>query len=352
MPVVLVLPELLPLLAALGALLLAFVFRNAIARFLTAIFENIPVIGGQIVKAIQWAVDNADRGAKAVVDAAVQPLTDFVDAVVGSAMLVVSWVTAAATWLGVTLRIVIANLWNHIQALEADIGRAVSGAATALARIVAQAAALTALGARVAWVIATAIPSAIAQAVGKAVAQAQLLVRAAQSLLVAAINSALAVALRAVGNEAGARAAADAAVKAYAAAAVAVLGQQTGAQLGQLGQAIDATEIKLGQAIDQVTARIGPLAFPTVAAAIATITATITTLERECVSPTCNYLGPQLDALNLAMDGAMLLAVMELVASAANDPEGAARETIAVQAPLVGMVSGLFADFTGRGVRV
>src|SRR4051794_25840356 len=110
MPLVLAVPPLFMMLAALGALLLAFVFRKAIGDFIVAIFRGIPVIGEQIVKAVQWAMEQADKGARVVVDAAIQPLTDLVDAVVGSAMAVVAWVTAAATWLGFTLKLVIHNL--------------------------------------------------------------------------------------------------------------------------------------------------------------------------------------------------------------------------------------------------
>lgn len=339
------------LLLALGAMLIAFVFRKFIGDFLAGVFEGIPILGKTIADALRWAVEQADKGARVVVDAAVQPLTDFVDGLVGSGMAAVAWLTAAATWLGVTLKGILAYLQTQVTAVIRTADLAISTGLTALQRIAALAASLASTAARVAWVVATAIPAAIASAVAKAVAQATALVNAAKSLLLAGINAALATALRAVGSEQAARAAADTAVRAYAAATAALVGQQAALGLQGLGQAIDAAEVQLGQAIDGIAAKIGPIAFPTVAIAIETITATITTLERTCVNPTCNYLGPQLDALNLAMDAAMLAAVMELVAQAATDPEGAARGTVETASPILGMVSGLFADFTGIGVR-
>lgn len=351
MPLVLVLPALPLLLAAVGAMLLAFVFRKAIGDFIVAIFKDIPIVGGYIADAVRWAIAQAELGAKVVLDAAVQPLTDFVDFVVGSAMAVAAWLTAAALWLGVTLKGIVAFLTLQVAQIQANLSVAISNGLTALVRIGAQALLLAQLGTRVATIIVTTIPNAIATAVGRAVAQAQALVNAAKSLMVAGINAALATALRAVGNEAAARAAQDAAVKAYAAAQTALLGTQVAHQLLGLEAQVAAEVGQLGQAIDGVGAKIGPLAYPTVAIAIAAITTTITQLTRTCINPTCNYLGPQLQALELAMDITMLLGVAELVAAAANNPQGAAQDTVATSGQLLGMVGGLFADLTGQPIR-
>lgn len=351
MVLVLAVPSIFMLCAALGACLLAFVFRKAIGDLVVAIFQGIPLVGEHIVHAVQWAIEQADKGAKVVLDAAVKPLTDMIDLAVGSAMAGVAWLTAAALWLGVTLKGILAFTATQIRALQVVLDATVSMAIKASVQLVAQAATLATLGARVAYVLATAIPAAIAQAIGQAVAKATILVNAAKSLLVAGINAALATALRAVGNEAAARAASDAAVKAYAAAQTILLGQHVGQELAQLGNAIDAQVGQLGQAIDNIGAKIGPIAYPTVAIAITAITATITQLTRTCVTPTCNYLGPQLQALELAMDVTMLLAVGELVAAAANDPQGAAQTQLQTVGPLVGMVAGLFSDMTGQPIR-
>lgn len=346
---VLAIPELAPIIIALAVLLAVWALSIFLIKPLVYIFEHVPFIGDQVVRALNAVAGGASQFAADIADWALSGIIGLLDWVSGNATMALRWANAAALWIGDTVRATLASLVAGAQVLASRIATAMSRIAVLVSQLAALATRVAAIAVSVARIIAVTVPAAIAQAVATAVARATALLNTLRAVLVAAIATALATALRAVGAEAAARVAADLAARSWAAAQLGSLAAAMARNLAGL-QAWAAAQVgALSVAIGRVDARIGPLAWPTVAAAITAIATDIANMRRTCVEPTCNYLGPQLQALELAEDAAMLAAVVGLIAAAAQDPERAAAETIATAGPFVGGARSLLGELTGLG---
>lgn len=334
---------------ALAVLLLAWASSVFLAKPLTWLLLQLPVVGQSAAKAVGGMLDSIATWVLSWGQGAVQAMVDALDFVIGSAQWLVRQLAITLSSIVNTLTKLGAWTYAHVGALAGQVATLLARVNAIAAQLATALARITALGVTVGGIIATRLPAAIASAVAQAAKYADAAVRQLDRTLRAAIAAALATAFAAITAEERARQAADAAVRAAAAAEAANAARSAAAALAQAERTIGIEVDGLGRAIDGVATKIGPLAWPTVAIGLTTILTELETMRRACVDPTCSFMGPQLRSLELAQDVAMLAAISALVAQAARDPEAAAAETLAAVRPIDGLVRSTFGAISGIG---
>lgn len=348
MPVVVVaLPALADILLALLLVVVGVLISAVIVPPLVALIRNLPAIGGQLADAIQRWSDDLQRSIQGNLDRSVQTITDTIDMITGRFQDFINTVSGFLDWsagklgeaLGTlgTLAVFTTDAINHLTAAAvkaaADIGKA-------LARSVAVAADL-------AGAIAQTIPRMIAQAV--AAAQDWVRgrlddVRKAILSVVAALEAGL---LDALGQERLARRAGEATLRGDLGKGLSDLERGLEADLGRLGDVIGDAIDGLERDLSGLRDLVGPIAAGTVVGLITEVITKVTDLERDCIRPGCDFLGPQLDSLNGIGDAITLGAVTALIAAAARDPEGAARTTLEWTSGPARVAEGMIGALTG-----
>lgn len=347
MPLVLALPPLVELVIGVAALLLAWASSLYLVKPLVWIVGQIPVIGGQIAQGATGLGAKVGEWVGTWIVGTIQGTINILDWASGSATYAIRNATSALSWAHDSIIGIARAFYSRMAAAESGLALVLTRAQALAAQVAGMASRVTAVAVQVAYLATVGLPGAIATATAHAVATSGQAIAAVRATLQAAIAAASAAALASIGQEAAARASADAAIRAAAAAEAALIGRQAAAALAAQEAAIGAEVGQIGQAIDGIAAKIGPIAFPTVAIGLTTIQTLIRTLERDCINPTCGFIGPQLGALEALEDVALLAAVAELVAHAAQHPQAAAADTIGDAGPLLGAVSGLFRELTG-----
>jgi hypothetical protein len=350
-PVVLVLPELLPVVVAVAAMLLLWASTTILVKPLIWLFSQIPVVGERLGDAIGGFWHFLTDWASTWAQQAIQPLVDAAD-----------WISGTIQYLARQAQAAVSSIYSSIVTVSGKVitlaGWAQAQVAALLTRAAATAASIAGLVAHNAYValqlaaiVAVKIPGAVAQAVATAQAWAAAQLLTLHRALTAAIALVAAEARALLAAEAVARAGGDAAARAAAAAELLLAQRAIAAAMTALRTSTQVEVQALDHAIQGVQTQIGNWAIPATIAA--TITATMTEVIRiaRCNDPMCSWLSPQLGILNLVEDGIMLAAVVELVQAAAHDPEGAARVAIADFEAVAGGVEGLLADLTGIRAR-
>lgn len=324
MPILLAaaLPELFP---AIALLLLVFAALIVVRKPLVALLSMIPAIGGSIADAvssglqavIDWALSWAHQGLSSLVQLVWTPIQGVVTWAYG----VVSALEALATF---------------VASLPAEIASVTSWAAARFASLVAS---LAALVSRVTAVAAT-IPT-IARSIATA------LVDALNSELRAVISSVRAALAAAISAAALAAAQEVAALRAWAVAQLLGLSTTLSATVATLGHVtgIELPDIR-GQ-LAHLAEGLGLLTAANLISRLLSLERTVATTIEECVTPTCNVIGPQLGVLQALMDIGLLLAVGELVGEAVRDPEGAAKATAGAVEGITAAAGGLGQALTG-----
>jgi hypothetical protein len=315
-------PELFP---AIALLLLVFAALIVVRKPLVALLSMIPAIGGTVADAvsnglqavIDWALYWAHQG----LDPLVQLVWTPIQAVIGWAAGVVSALEALASF---------------VSMIPSDVA---SVAAWAGSRITALVSSLASLASRV-TAVAASIPTIARTVAAKLVGSLNTELRAVISSVRAALAAAVsAVALQAAQEVAALRAWAVVQVLGLStalSAAVATLGHVTGVELPDIR----------GQ-LARLAEGLGLLTAANLIGRLLTLERTVATTIEECVTPTCNVIGPQLGVLQALMDIGLLLAVGELVGEAVRDPEGAAKATAGAISGVAGAASGLVQEFAG-----
>ena len=326
MPVVLAVPAAIgTVMEALVWVLLFFALFNALVVIFRWVFQVVPVIGPQIVNALEsaqswvnqrifdWGKSALD-GLIAVVSAPVHWVQQIIAGLVTAAELTVAQLVGViqrAVQLANQIALATANIAAELGHLASRV-TAVAASIAGIAGKVASAAVAVLQARVIGWV--DGLRLAIAQAIDKAHVE-----------LGHAIDG---VNLRIHALELGLTHAID----------VAITGVQTwvNQRVGPLEKDI----ADLGSVVD---------ALPAVAEIVGTIEAVrvIEQIVEDCVKPTCSGLGPSLDILNALADGTALAAMLALVAQARTDPNAAASEVIGVTNGVAGTVRGILAPALG-----
>lgn len=347
-PLVLVAPELLPIMVGVAALLLAWAVIYIFQKPIVWVLSQIPVVGGALADGVGNLIYNVSQFVVSAVNGAIQPLVDVLDFIVGIPVKIVQLGTIAVYWVSGNIRGLWSQLTAGLSSVWSSIGSILSQAATLASQVAGQAARIAAQAGSIAYIIATAIPLAISRAVAAAEAWASAQIKVAVSTLHGLLLALESRVLAMVGAEAAARAAADAATRAFAAARATEVAAANAAAIAAERAYVGLHVGQLGQAIDGIESQIGNIALPlTITGTIAIATAEIARIAR-CTDPVCGYIGPQLAALEAIQDAGLLALLTGAVVAASRDPEGAARETVHAIRPLEDMVGGLLRDLTGK----
>jgi hypothetical protein len=345
--VVLAVPALVAVVVAFAALVMAWFRPQGLQGVIDQFLRGVPIVGGQIADAARSIASALGGWIASWIDGLVQPLVDVLDFSVGWARAGVQGATRVLGWLYATVAGLHAAITLGLAAASSTAGRLALSLQAEAAQVAGMALRLAATASLVSTIIAVRIPAAILTAATTAERVAAGALAAAVSSLQAFMLAQVAGLAHLLGQEALAREAADAAVRAAAAAQASEVARAAAAALAAERAFVGAEVGTIGQAIDGVQAKIGEWAVPATIAA--TITATIAEVEqlRRCNDPMCSYLTPQLGALQAIEDVALLAAIAELVHEAAHNPAAAARDTIATADPIIGAVRGILGDLAG-----
>ena len=348
--VVLALPDLLLIVGIAALLLMANATKGAFVKPVADLLSAIPVIGGQLADVVSQGWDGVVAGLQQNLNDAVGLLTGTLDLVHGAYQLVLNGVTGTAEWLGYWTGQAIGGLGDLGNQLGSQIASILAAAVKAGQDALKALQQVGTLFNQVQTLVQTGIQDLIDASLQQFQATVNDLIKAALVPVHAAIHSVRLLVHQFHSVEVAARTAADA----------------------QLGQAIDNTRAQLNTRIHgvegdvaaldtrtgsiegeigDILGEIGTIAAGTTLVGLITQVATkVTTMERECVDPTCSFLGPQLDLLNALADVETLALVAAMVASAVQAPGAAGRDGAGQVASLAPTFLGMFNGITGAGV--
>ena len=350
MAVVAALPPILLIVIAGAALLSAYAFGQLIAQPLARALANLPVIGQDIANALIGAAQGVERWAQDFFDNSVTAINDLIDAASGYVQYWIEQATDLLEYAAERVNVLLgvaASLQQQLQDRVGDLRDAIAAvvkdAAKALDRAIAVAADL-------ARTVAKVVPDLIAKAVATVrdwvVGRLEDLRRAILAT-VAAVETAL---LGKVSVEQAARVAADGRIRDDTQDWLDELARQLGsdvATLGrQIGTAIDGLDLDIGD----LWKAIGVVGSIPLATLLTQVITQVTTLERECIRPGCDYLGPQIDVLNAVQSAATLGTLLAWMEHATHHPEAAAAETVAGLDAILGPVRDLAGGLFGGAV--
>lgn len=325
MPLLLVaaLPE-----VVIGAalLLLLYATQQFWVKPLVWTIQQIPVVGSQAADFVQNAAAAVVNWAVGWVEAGAGPIIQLLNVPAAALSSFAGSVVQAIEGLAAQVQGAGEGLIGKVNELTATVAQAFVAGTTALAQIVGLTAELAAAKSLMAFLQGTAIPLAQSSAIKASESYTDARAADVRAATLAATAAALATAERAVSSEATRARAAEATIAANATGEVGVLRAAIAGVQSRVEGEVGADVRTLERAIGDVTALVKPIAAAGLVTAVATIATEVETLKRECVDPTCDYLGPQLGNLNALGDIATLLALGGLVAAAYRDPEGAAKE--------------------------
>lgn len=324
MPIVAALPSIGWLVFAAAVLLMTYAASFILLEPLKALARLLPIIGGDIANAIgdlgRWIQDAAEG----YMESRIQAFTDFVDLVTGSIQYLLDTagegivaLFGAVQGLQKAAQGLQLQLQDSIGDVARDAQRALRDAGRGLSRAIAVAADL-------AYAIATTVPRLIDQAV----AGVRTFARGIERDLRREIDNAVGVLRAAI---LGIVASQLDGIRTWVSSLITAVQRLAQEIEADLGRRIRALEHDLGHRLDGLARdleglqrQIGVIPLVGLVPWITSIANELTRIKTECINPGCNYLGPQLDALNAIQDAATIGIVAGLVAAAIQDPVGSA----------------------------
>ncbi|HUZ84159.1 MAG TPA: hypothetical protein VMU66_05655 [Gaiellales bacterium] len=315
------LPE---VIAALAMVLVWLATRPGPATFLLWTLQQIPVVGGaaagfvdaSLASLVGWAQGWVEQGVGAFTALINVPVAAM-QMVIGSLVSGIESTIAFALGLGQSLAGAINQLLALTGQLEAAITEAAAQIRLAFARIGALSDALAITESAI-------IPAAIAHAVAQVEAVARSEVAQAEHAAALGVSGAIASAETFVGAETQRALRAEQAIQAQALGAVDALGRTITGDVTGLGTTLGQDVKTLEGLIGDVSTLVAPLAAAGLIAKLETLAKDVTTMQRDCVDPTCSYLGPQLPSLTAIGDAATLGLLIAAIVAAHEDPQGTA----------------------------
>lgn len=351
MPIVLALPELLLIIGVAALLLAANATKGAFVRPFADLLRALPVIGGQLADIVSTGWDGVIAGLQQNLNDAVGFLTATLDLVHGAYQLVLQGLTGTSEWLGYWVGQGAQTLSDWAGTLGSQIGELVTQVQVFAKHIPELFQDVVHLIDQVQQLVAHGIQDLIDTALHGFQATVNDLIKAALSPIHDAIHSVRLLVHQFHSVEVAARTAADEQLGQAIDGAKAQLNTRihgVEGDVADLGTHVHSLDLDLGN----ILAEIGTIAAGTTLVGLITQVATrLTNLTRECVDPTCGFLGPQLDLLNALQDVETLALVSAMVAAAATQPQAAARSGVDAVGDLTGTVLGLFTGITGVRVQ-
>ncbi len=206
----------------------------------------------------------------------------------------------------------------------------------------------TSTAASVAHILATDIPAAVARAVALARSWAAAAIATAVASLGAAIAAVRALALAAVAALARQLTASVEALRAWATALVGTAVGQVAGELDVLRRLLAGLRLEVDARLGAIGLVLAPLLALELTRVIPWAISEIQTMRRQCVDPTCDFLGTALNGLGAAgqlLEGSVLAV---LVAEAIRDPEGTATEVAGWSGELRTLASNVTEALAGR----
>ncbi len=336
------------LILAAAALLIAYAFRFLIADPVAALLRNLPLIGDAVAGAVHDAVNGFIGGLEADIDRRVQSITDLIDAVSGAIQYVLNTASDGIELLFGGLRglqSLLTSVQRQIQSTIGDVARdaqhALDDAARALSRI-----------AGVASTVQHLIQSGIQHLIDQAVSAVRDTIRNVQHGLQDALDQAVrAVRVAILGIVASQLAGIRDWVRTVVQAAtrpiqdlITDIQHRVDNLVHDFGHRLDG----LARDLEGLQTQIGVIPLIGLVPWIKSIADTLTKITTECIEPGCNYLGPQLDALNALQSAATLALAAELLSRAVNDPSGFARDVPGIIGGADTAARDVFRQATGR----
>ena len=287
-------------------------------------------------------------GIQAQLDVQVRNISDLVDFASGMLQATLNAVTTTSEWLGIQAGIALNGLHDLA-------GEVVTQGANLLQLVQTTVQNLADLAAKVDAFIASVV-SNVLHAVAKQIAETTSALHAAVVAEIRAVTVPLHQFIAQVRDnlEASLQTETSRAVTAEADLHGQVIGARTAveAELEAVRKAIlrklGTTEGTLEGQITDILDVIGTVAAgTTLVGLIEGIATEVTTMERECVTPTCSFLGPQLDVLNALMSAGTIAAFGGLVALAVQNPKGAADLVVDGANVVESVASPIFSTLTG-----
>lgn len=292
---------------------------------ITQLLSGLPLIGGWVAGVVSGAVGGLVQWGLSVFDSTIGAVLEVVTVPVTA---VLGWLGQAVTFAEVMadqFASAVTSLGQGVASAYVTGVTAISRAAAALAAAASAAATAAAAMALGAYLRDRAIPAAEAGAISAAAAHAATLAHA----------------------EATERANADAQLRSVLSAETAARTAEAAAvRAWESGVAIPRLDSLQGELV-QLGAVVGTLTAAQLIARVSTLESTLTRTLDECVTPTCNVLGPTLPALQGLANLGMVLSLGAVVGAAVHDPEGTARDVAGAAEGLHGVAAGLLSTFAG-----
>lgn len=347
MPVVAGLAPLAGVVIAAAVMLMVWAASIILLEPIKFLLRQLPFIGSEIAKAVGALGDWVANAAADQLQRQVQGFTDLVDFVTGTIQGVLDAITdgieilfGAIHGLQLMMQGIQRLAQQSLNDLSRDVDRAIRDATRGLTRIAAVAADL-------ASALANAIPRMIDQAVAGVRSWVRGIERDLQRLIDDAVGALRATIVGMIASQL-------AGIRSWVSSLITQTQQALQGVERQLWDGVRTLEHELGHRLDGLARdleglqrQIGVIPLIGLVPWIQTIADTLTKVTTECVRPSCNYLGPQLDALNAVQDAATLAIVAGLVAAAVSDPEGAARNLDHVLSGADDLARDVFRSTTG-----
>jgi hypothetical protein len=345
MPIIIALP-LLPFLIEAGLFIGALVLPFILGPTLRDVLSNIPIVGGSLAAAVQGAVINAQGKLSEWAHQNVDPLVAVIFAPVNA---LADWVGAVGAFSGA----VVQSLQLLAQSAGGAAGALAHRVGNLAAAIAAQALAMTGLqqlaqglAAQLHTALVVTIPGMVTAGLASLSSAFHIALTAEAALSKAAVAAA-------IGQAQALFAAAQVAIQVGDAALahqLTHLGVQLSAQIvavqaGTVGY-VDGLVKPLGLDLDQLRNVVIPATLAAAIAATTVVATRLDQLERDCINPTCTAITPSLQVLNALAQGLELALLLEIVAGAIRDPQGAAHDVSQHRSDLAAAM-GPFVSFLG-----
>lgn len=329
------------------ALLLLFGFSFLFRKPLVAILGSVPAIGGAIAGAVDGAIGQVGAWIGSWISGYVVPLISTLMRPIQLMVMLPGIILGAIEYTMGQVRITADAAAGAVGHLGSDLSGAMTNIGTLFVRLASAVAGLAAANVAIGVLRSTTIPAARSEAVAQAGAHADARVESETTARAKAVAQEAAARASAVAAEATTRARADEAGAAKAAAAAAALASalaslsvhvrtETDARVGDLEDALADVRTR---AIPQEAAR-AKAAEAVLTDELAAATAITSCLASLCSSGYANLVGQLLQ-------GAELLALLELVGAAIRDPRGTASSTAGSAGSLIGGASSLLSPVLG-----
>lgn len=308
----------------------------------------IPLVGGSLGDAIKGFGDSILKTGQQVLDAQVQNLSSLIDFVSGSIQSVINEIVQVAgfQWnqlvgVGTSLIGLAGSVGQQIGTVLNLVKAAAQSAADAIARV-------EALAAGILDTVVHVITKQLAEVTSGIHVAVEGLVKSITDPLSAEIIKVRDHAAFMLHHEEGMRLAGDQSLSTAITATEATLGTEIDAVkqalLRRLGTSVGTLQGEIGTLTDV----IGEVAAgTTVVGLITTVATELDTLRRECVDPTCSFLGPQLPVLDALSSAAALAVFAAFVGAAVADPGGTAGVVSDGVDGMRGLYGPIFGGLTG-----